>query len=238
MRLRVILVEPQEAGNVGAAARAMKNFGFTDLYIVGDREKHALDEKSVWWAMGADDVLQNITRVSSLEEALADCNLTCATTAIRGRQVFEQLSPASLGAIAREELAPEHRLGLVFGREKWGLTGHEISLCQRTCSIPTWPQFPTMNLAQSVAVLCYELRQARELKPKKPRDLPPRDLTLALEKHARELMAEINFFESKNPDKVCGELQAVAGRAMLTTREASLILAFIRLVQTRLDRTS
>ena len=234
MKLRVILVQPQEAGNVGAAARAMKNFGFTDLWIVGEKEKHAVDEKSVWWAMGADDVLENITRVTELEDALADCHLTAATTAVRGRQVFEQLTPEALASIARNELEDEHRVGLVFGREKWGLTGHEISLCQRTVSIPTWPEFPTMNLAQSVAVLCYELRDRAERPSKRRRDLPPRDLTVALEKHARELMSEINFFESKNPDKVCGELQALAGRAMLTTREASLLLAFVRLVQSRL----
>ncbi|HEX6177868.1 MAG TPA: TrmH family RNA methyltransferase, partial [Thermoanaerobaculia bacterium] len=106
----MILVEPQEAGNVGAAARAMKNFGFTDLWIVGDKEKHAVDEKSVWWAMGADDVLQNITRVTSLEEALVDCHVTVATTAVRGRQVFEQLTPEALAKIAGEDLADEHRI--------------------------------------------------------------------------------------------------------------------------------
>src|SRR5687767_8403759 len=93
MRVRVVLVQPQESGNVGAAARAMKNFGFTDLWIVGDREKHAIDEKSTWWAMGADDVLAGITRVASLSDALAGCTMTIATTAVRGRHVSEQLTP-------------------------------------------------------------------------------------------------------------------------------------------------
>src|SRR5688572_24781970 len=152
MRVRVVLVQPQESGNVGAAARAMKNFGFTDLVIVGEREKHDIDEKSTWWAKGADDVLETITRVTSLEEALAGCSMTVATTAVRARHVAEQLTPEDVARIARDTLGSEDRLALVFGREKWGLTGEEIASCQRTASIPTWPEFPTMNLAQSVAV--------------------------------------------------------------------------------------
>ena len=233
MRLRIVLVEPQEAGNVGATARAMKNFGFTDLWIVGDREKHALDEKSTWWAMGADDVLATITRVSSLEEALADCHLTVATTAVKDREVSEQLTPADVSAIAADHFGPDHRLALVFGREKWGLTGHEISLCQRTASIPTWPEFPTMNLAQSVAVFCYELGKQRE-RSEAPTDLPPRELTAALEHHTRALMQEIDFYRVKRPDRICRELQAMAGRAVLTRREASLLLGLVRLVRQKL----
>src|SRR5687768_15819669 len=141
MKLRVVLVQPQESGNVGAAARAMKNFGFTDLWIVGDREKHAVDEKSLWWAMGADDILDRITRTTSLTEALADCAITVATTAVKDRQVSEQLTPEDVARLASEELGADDRLAIVFGREKWGLTGEEIALCQRTASIPTWPAF-------------------------------------------------------------------------------------------------
>src|SRR5687768_13534279 len=121
MKVRVVLVQPQESGNVGAAARAMKNFGFTDLVIVGDREKHKIDEKSTWWAMGADDVLERITRVTSLEEALADCTMTVATTAVRARHVSEQLTPEDVAGIASRNLGSDDRIAMVFGREKWGL---------------------------------------------------------------------------------------------------------------------
>jgi len=151
MKVRIILVEPHEAGNVGAAARAMKNFGFTDLWIVGGKTERT-DNVSSWWAVGAIDVVNAATRVDTLEEALADCHLSVATTAIRGRQVFEQLTPADVARVAAEELGEEHRVGLVFGRETHGLSGREVLLCQRTASIPTWPEFATMNLAQSVAI--------------------------------------------------------------------------------------
>ena len=226
MKVRIVLVEPQEAGNVGAAARAMKNFGFTDLWIVGGKTERT-DNVSSWWAVGAIDVVDAATRVDTLEEALADCHLTVATTAIRGRQVFEQLTPADVARVASEELGDEHRVALVFGREKWGLTGREVLLCQRTASIPTWPEFPTMNLAQSVAIFCYELGKGLRPRAKDP-DPAPHQLVHRLATHTRALLDDIDYWGEKSPDRMCAELQAITGRAVLTTREASLLLAMVR----------
>jgi len=232
MHLRIILVSPQDSGNVGAAARAMKNFGFTDLWIVGAR-KERVDDVSSWWAVGAVDVVESATRVATLEEALADCHLTVATTAVRGRQVFEQLTPFDVARLAEETLTEDHRLGVVFGRETWGLTGREVMLCQRTASIPTWPEFPTMNLAQSVAIFCYEL--GKGLRPRASgADPAPHQLIQHLNTNTRSLLEEIDYFGDKSPDRMCAELQALAGRAVLTKREASLLLAFVRLMSKRL----
>src|SRR6185436_15550042 len=226
MRLRVILVEPQEAGNVGAAARAMKNFGFTDLWIVGGRDER-VDDVSSWWAVGAIDVVNTATRVLTLEEALADCHLTVATTAVRGRQVYDHLTPPDVARIAGETLGDEHRVGVVFGREKWGLTGREVMLCQRTASIPTWPEFPTMNLAMSVAIFCYELGKGLR-PPAKAADPAPHQLIDHLHKQTRVILNEIGYFGRMSPDRICAELQALSGRASLTMREASLLLALVR----------
>jgi TrmH family RNA methyltransferase len=235
VQVRIILVEPLEAGNVGAAARAMKNFGFTDLWIVGGKTERT-DNVSAWWAVGAIDVVENATRVDTLEEALADCHLTVATTAVRGRQVFDSLTPADVARLAEEQLGEEHRIAVVFGREKWGLTGREVMLCQRTASIPTWPEFPTMNLAQSVAIFCYEL--GKGLRPAaQPRDLPPHQLLHNLNAQTRELLAQIEFFGNRSPDRMCAELQAMVGRAALTTREASLLLSLVRSLSRRTRTT-
>jgi len=232
MRLRIILVEPQEAGNVGAAARAMKNFGVTDLWIVGGRDER-VDDVSSWWAVGAIDVVNNATRVLTLEEALADCHLTVATTAVRGRQVYDHLTPPDVARIAEETLGDEHRVGVVFGREKWGLTGREVMLCQRTASIPTWPEFPTMNLAMSVAIFCYEL--GKGLRPRaKEADPAPHQLIEHLHKHTRAVLNDIDFFGRMSPDRICAELQAISGRASLTMREASLLLALVRQLEKRI----
>ncbi len=229
MHVRVVLVEPLEAGNVGAAARAMKNFGLTDLWIVGGKAERT-DQVSAWWAVGAIDVADGAKRVDRLEEALVDCHLTVATTAIRGRQVFEQLTPADVARIAGETLREEHRIAVVFGREKSGLTGKEVMLCQRTAHIPTWPEFPTMNLAQSVAIFCYELGKlrSRTTATSPAPDPVPHQLLHHLTTQTRALLDEIGYFGDKNPERMCAELTAVAGRAMLTTREASLFLAMVR----------
>lgn len=226
MHIRIVMVEPLEAGNVGAAARAMKNFGFTDLWITGGKDPRT-DSVSGWWAVGAADVLENATRVPSLEEALVDCHLAVATTAVRGRQVLEQLTPADVARLAEETLSDEHRLAIVFGREKWGLSGAEVMLCQRTASIPTWPEFPTMNLAQSVAIFCYEL--GKGLRPRATdRDPAAHQLVQHLHRETRILLDAIDYFGSYSPERMCAELQGIAARAALTTREASLLLALVR----------
>jgi TrmH family RNA methyltransferase len=229
MKVRIILVEPKEAGNVGATARAMKNFGFTDLWIVGGLQERT-DDVSSWWAVGAIDVVNGATRVDTLEEALVDCHLTVATTAVRARQVYEQLTPSEVARVAEEMLGDEHRIAIVFGRETSGLSGREVMLCQRTASIPTWPEFATMNLAMSVAVFCYEL--GKGLRPKAdPAEPAPHQLTSHLNRHTRQLLERVDFFGVKSPDRICAELQAMAGRAQLTQREASLLLDLVRKVE-------
>ncbi len=234
MRLRVVLVEPHEAGNVGAAARAMKNFGFTDLVIVGSRPQVTRDAAE-WWAMGAADVVQSARRCATLNEALADVHLSVATTAVRGRHVFEQLTPAEVARLAEENLGAEQTLALVFGREQWGLTGAEIAACQRTASIPTSAGCPTMNLAQAVAIFSYELGKGLRPAAGTP-DPAPGDLIDALNSRVRQLLIDIGFFADKSPDRMCAELQALAGKRMLTTREASLLLSFVAHVERKLSR--
>ncbi|HEX9163606.1 MAG TPA: TrmH family RNA methyltransferase, partial [Thermoanaerobaculia bacterium] len=220
-------------GNVGAAARVMKNFGFRDLVIVGQMPDDP-DEKSVWWAAGAEDALREARHVDTLEQALADVHLSIATTAVRGRHVHEQLTPAGVARLASETLGDEQALALVFGRETWGLTGQEIAMCRRTASIPTSLDSPTMNLAQAVGVFCYEL--GRGLRPQpKPQDVAPGDLIHALNTHTRELLIEVGFFADKSPDRMCAELQALAGKRTLTTREASLLLSFVRHLQGKIE---
>ena len=235
MRVRVVLVEPQEGGNVGAAARVMKNFGWRDLVIVG-AAPDAPDEKSVWWAAGAEDVLREVQYVETLEQALADVNMSVATTAVRARHVHEQLTPAEVARLAEENLGADERLALVFGRETWGLTGTEIAACQRTASVPTSPDSPTMNLAQAVGVFCYELGKGAGLGPRASGLGPtaPGDLIAALNAHTRELLIEVGFFADKSPDRLCAELQALAGKRALTTREASLLLSLVRHVRAKL----
>jgi TrmH family RNA methyltransferase len=171
--------------------------------------------------------VENATRVDTLEEALVDCHLTVATTAVRGRQVYDSLRAEDVARIASETLGAGDRVAVVFGREKSGLTGREVMLCQRTASIPTWPEFPTMNLAQSVAIFCYELGKGLRPRAETP-EMPPHQLLHNLNTQTRELLEQIEFFGNRSPDRLCAEMQAITGRAALTTREASLLLSLVR----------
>jgi len=236
LRVRIILVEPHEAGNVGAAARAMKNFGFRDLWIAGTRPQR-LDDISEWWAKGAVDVVQSVRRVDTLAEALADVHLSVATTAVRGRHVFERLTPVELSHLAGETLGEDHTLGIVFGREEYGLCGVEVAMCQRTASIPTAPDYETMNLAQSVAIFCYELGKGLRSRTREPEPAPGH-LVQTLNTRARALLERINFFGEKSADRMCAELQALAGRTHLSTREASMLLSFVAHVEKALASQS
>ena len=157
-RLRIVLVEPREAGNVGAAARAMKNFGFADLWIVGRHPE--LQPLATWWASGADDVVARAQFRDTLPQALADAHLTVATTSLRGRTDQAGLDPSGV-AERFVALDATQTLALVFGREDKGLTHEEVMQCTHAASIPTDPAYPTMNLAQSVGVFCYELSTSR-----------------------------------------------------------------------------
>src|SRR6187455_2599692 len=114
MPLRIVLVEPREAGNVGAVARAMKNFGFADLAIVGEHPE--LLPVSGWWASGADDILENARFFERLGDAVADAHVTVATTSMRGRITPVSFTPRTLAA-RFAELGQSQTLALVFGRE-------------------------------------------------------------------------------------------------------------------------
>lgn len=236
MKIRVILVEPHEAGNVGAAARAMKNFGVRDLWIVGTRPQRE-DTISSWWAKGADDLVTAAKRSDALTDALAGCHLSIATTAVRGREVRNVLDPSAAAALAATSLTSDQTVAVVFGREESGLTQAEIALCQRTATIPTDAEFPTMNLAQSVALFCWEMRKAASTTRTERVDedqLPPIELVHRLRDRARLLLEAIDFLDEATGPRVMRELSAFADRAGMSRREASLLLALIRRLELRL----
>jgi len=155
---RIVLVRPRDPNNIGAAARAMKNFGFTDLVVV---TPHPPVWGEVVSAVNATDVLTNARVCGALDEAIADCNLVVGTTdrtRVEGKHPL--YTPFEL---SRELAVADYDLALVFGSEKHGLTNEDLSRCHRVMSIPTELNCPSMNLGQAVAVCCYELaRDAAE----------------------------------------------------------------------------
>ena len=229
--LRIILVEPQEAGNVGAVARAMKNFGFDDLWVVGDHPP--LLPVAGWWASGADDLVERIHFAATLQEAIGDAQLTIATTSSRGRNIAADLTPQQVAETYRT-FAADQILALVFGREDSGLTQQELMLCQRTASIPANAIYPTMNLAQAVCVFCWELSDIAPAAPS--RELPDAALVERLHERAEALLLEVGFLQDNNPDRIYDDLRAIAGRSSLDAREVTILLGIIRQMEWALGR--
>jgi tRNA/rRNA methyltransferase len=167
-RIDVVLVSPRNPLNIGAAARAMANFGFGHLTVVAPYEPHWREARS---AVGAETLLQSATVAESLDQAIASATLVLGTgTLTRRRPGLPAVQLTALAPFVGEELARGGRIALVFGPEKRGLTAADLNLCHRLVEIPTHPQQPSMNLGQAVAVCLYELatRPPQSSRPNPP----------------------------------------------------------------------
>lgn len=157
-RFRIILCRPSEGGNVGAVCRAMKTMGFSRLSIVSPERDLDLDQLTAM-AVHALDVWEAAEHYDGLEAALSGTALSVGATRRRGRWRKAFSLPVQEFAVQAWERAGE--IGIVFGNERTGLTGEELSLCNLAVSIPSSDDFPSLNLAQAVQVFTWELFRAR-----------------------------------------------------------------------------
>jgi TrmH family RNA methyltransferase len=172
-RIDVILVRPRNPLNIGAAARAMANFGFTHLTVVAPFEPHWREAKS---AVGAPELLQSAKESATLAEAVSGCVFVAGTGTLEHRRPAQPvIALPAFAAFAGKALERGGRAALVFGPEKHGLTGDDLSLCHVLVKIPTDPRQPSMNLGQAVAVCLYELARFRALAESgsTPQSAPP-----------------------------------------------------------------
>lgn len=151
----VILVAPQLGENIGAAARAMANFGLTDLRLVRPRDGWP-NPQAVRSASGADRVLDSVRLFDSAEAAIADCTLVLATTAREHSQAKPVIDASEAAQAMQERLAAGETVGVLFGPERTGLERHEIALADRIVTLPVNPAFSSLNLAQAVLIVAYE----------------------------------------------------------------------------------
>lgn len=156
-RTRIVLINTSHPGNIGAAARAMKNMGLSRLYLVGPKQYP--DEKAIWRAASAVDVLDQAVVCETLEEAIAGCHLVVGTSA-RDRSIpWPIMNPRQTAESILKE--PEgHEVAILFGREDRGLTNEELQCCNFHVQIPANPEYSSLNLGAAVQVICYELRMA------------------------------------------------------------------------------
>lgn len=155
--IRFVLVGPSHPGNIGAAARAMKNMGFEDLALV--RPERFPDPQAEWRAAAAADVLAGASIHASLDDAIADCVLVAGTSARRRSVPWPTRSADEFAAEVRAQTAAGP-VAVLFGRETSGLSNAELQRCHLHVTIPTAAAYPSLNLAMAVQVVAYELRKA------------------------------------------------------------------------------
>ncbi len=232
--VRVVLVNTSHPGNIGAAARAMKNMGLERLYLVAPREFPA--PRALWRAAGAVDVLDRATVVESLAEAVADCGLVVGTSARERRIPWPLLDPRECGQRVWQESA-HHDVALVFGREDRGLTNDELAQCGYHVHIPANPDYSSLNLAAAVQVLTYELRMAALAASGATQspdwDVPPApaaDLDLYFE-HLERVLVEIGFHDPANPRQTMVRLRRLLARIRPDRMELSILRGVLTGVQ-------
>jgi tRNA/rRNA methyltransferase len=225
--LEFVLVRPRQAANVAAACRALKNMGFGRLTVVDAPE--GLDQPEVrGLAYGAWDVLDSLREAPDLRTAVSGATVVVGTTGKgEGR---ECLTPRELAAQV-PILTAGGACAVVFGPEHHGLTTEELRLCHRRVHIPTDAAQPSLNLAQAVLVLAYELRLASREDTPSREEVEERLATGELEEllgSLREALLAIGYLNPQQPDAVMGELRQVLWRARPNARELSLLRGLVR----------
>lgn len=187
--IHIILVEPIYEGNVGAVARIMNNFSFANLRIVG-----SLPTKNDFYlAMHSTFILENVQVYDDLKAATADLDRVIAFSRRVGKLKPIDMDPKAMAQYASQ--VKELRLGLVFGRETFGLTDLEADLCPLRCHIPANPAFPSINLAQAVAIACWEISSVKAQKPiTKAKALGGKEME-DLHKYMMDVMQSSGFFQ-------------------------------------------
>jgi tRNA/rRNA methyltransferase len=238
---RFVLVEPSHPGNVGAAARALKTMGFSRLVLVAPRVPHVQsDPEAIAMASGADDVLAGAHVVPTLADALNGVQWSVALTARLREYGPPQYAPRAAAAHAREH-AVHGDIALVFGNERTGLSNEDVERCSVLAHIPANPAYSSLNLAQAVQVLAYELRTAylgadvtgaagsaggagaAANADSSAGALAPSDDIERMYVHLENALIALDFLDPANPKKLMSRLRRLFARSGLEREEVNIV---------------
>lgn len=225
--IKIVLIETSHTGNMGSAARAMKTMGLSQLCLVNPIIKP--DSQSISLAAGATDIIKNAQIVSSMQEAIADCELVIGTSARSRHLQWPHLEAYESGDKIINEVQQGHKVALVFGRERVGLTNDELQKCHYHVSIPANPDYSSLNLAMSVQVLCYEIRRAMLLRidhPKQPieENAYPKDIDLErFYQHLEQCLIKTGFINIHHPGQIMSRLRRLFTRARIEQQELNIL---------------
>lgn len=231
--IRFVLVEPRYGGNVGATARVLKNFGFARLVVVDPREG-ADHEEAVRMAVDAADVLAAAATHIALEGALDGAAVVVGTSRRMGKHRqphyrLDELAPKLAGLAAQGEVA------VVFGREDHGLSDTDLDLCTHLVYVPTSETYPALNVAQTAAIVAYELRRAIDAGAPAPPQDPEDEFALAdhatreaMYTHLDEALYAIGFLKDGQVEGMMRRLRRILGRAELSAGDVQVVRGIAR----------
>ncbi|MCI0401866.1 MAG: tRNA (cytosine(32)/uridine(32)-2'-O)-methyltransferase TrmJ [Gammaproteobacteria bacterium] len=224
--IRVVLVATTHAGNIGAAARAMKGMGHRRLYLVNPKTFPCAEATAR--AAGADDVLAGAQVFGSLAEALAGCGLVIGTSARRRSLPWPMLDPVACARRVIQE-AEIGEVALVFGRERTGLTNEELDLCNSVVRIPADPAFNSLNVAAAVQIITYEVMRTAygndpmETGPRENTPLATAEQMAQFYEHLERLMIKIEFFDPDKPRRLMRRLKRLFNRVQPDQNEINIL---------------
>lgn len=233
-QIRIVLVNPSHPGNIGAAARAMKNMGLSRLVLVAPSLFPHSD--ATVRAAGADDLLAKAVIVEDLASAITDCQMVFASSA-RSRSLSWPLCTPKECA-ERIAKTQEQSIAIVFGRESSGLSNEELALCNYHLHIPTKKNFSSLNLAAAVQVVCYELYLAHGVENPvvQQSDASPANAEqlAGLFEHLETVLIKIDFLDHKQPKLLMQRLQRLFNRAGLEETEINILRGILSAVERKI----
>ena len=231
--VRVVLINTTHPGNIGATARAMKTMGLSSLHLVTPKVFPNADATAM--ASGADDLLQTAVVHDSLDSALQGCPLVMGTSARLRSLPMPMLDVRAASEQAVTE-STAHQVAILFGRERYGLTNEEMQRCQYLVNIPSNPAYSSLNLAQAVQIMGYELRVAAmggAGVSQPPKDWEPVDAAQmeGLFEHLEQTLLDIRFLNPKQPKRLMMRLRRLFNRARPDQNEINILRGILKASQ-------
>ncbi len=234
----VVLVELTHPGNIGAAARAMKTMGLSDLRLVNPLHFPHADATAM--ASGADDLLQTAKVFADLDEAIADCHWVVASSARTRQLACPHAAPREL-APQMVKWAQGGKVAILFGRERIGLTNDELARSHYLLHIPVNPVYGSLNVASAVQLIAYELRLAAALSEDELPTWGDSSLATAVEvqrfhEHLAEVLREIDFLDDQHPRQLLRRLRRLFNRTALEHHEVQILRGILTHLQKAIKR--
>ncbi len=236
--IRIVLIQTSHPGNIGAAARAMKTMGLSELYLV--QPKSFPDPQAVAMSSNAADILEQAVVVDKMQSAIADCQLVIGASARKKRSLSWDIKDSRECGELLVQQAQKQKVAVVFGRESSGLTNKELALCQHLLLIPTNPDYSSLNIAAAVQIISYECRMAWLAhqdsskvindSDKKQNQVTSADLESYFQ-HLEEAMTDTGFLDPENPRYLMTRLRRLYGRIKLDRSEINILHGMLRAFQ-------